>query len=182
MWGAAPDGDADPGHRRGGPPRAAGGLRDRLLDRRGTSPGSSGGAPRDPEKTEWSIHVVDLVSDHFLAERWFETKRAEVAGVCEKFGPAIAILLDKSEIQAVNGQRFEQPSATDDPTGFDLRPGSPDAESGKIPYDVILRGAAAASASARSTASRSPRASRRSASRRSAACCATPSSAGSRCS
>ncbi len=94
----------------------------------------------DPDKTEWSIHIVDLVSDHFLAERWFETKRADVAGVCEKYGPAISILLDKSEIQAVTASTFEQPSATDDPTGFDLRPGSPDAESGKTPYDVILRG------------------------------------------
>jgi len=94
----------------------------------------------DPDKTEWSLHIVDLVSDHFLAERWFETKRADIAGVCEKYGPAIAILLDKSEIQAVAASTFEQPSATDDPTGFDLRPGSPDAESGKTPYDVILRG------------------------------------------
>ncbi len=93
----------------------------------------------DPEKTEWSLHIVDLVSDHFLAERWFETKRADVAGVCEKFGPAIAILLDKNDIQAVTASAFEQPSAANDPTGFDLRPGSPDAESGKTPYDVILR-------------------------------------------
>ena len=97
----------------------------------------------DPEKTEWSIHIVDLVSDHFLAERWFETRRADVAGVCEKFGPAIAILLDKSEIQAVPASAFDQPGrpATTRPA-FDVRPGSPDAESGKIPYDVILRGRA----------------------------------------
>jgi hypothetical protein len=95
----------------------------------------------DREKTEWSIHIVDLVSDHFLGERWFETRRADIAGVCEKFGPAIAILLDKSGIQAVPATGFDQPGTTnDDPTGFDVRPGSPDAESGKTPYDVILRG------------------------------------------
>jgi hypothetical protein len=97
----------------------------------------------DREKTEWSIHIVDLVSDHFLAERWFETRRADVAGVCEKFGPAIAILLDKNGIQAVPASGFDQPGSTsDDPTGYDVRPGSPDAESGKTPYDVILRGRA----------------------------------------
>ena len=93
----------------------------------------------DREKTEWSIHIVDLVSDHFLAERWFQTRQPDVAAVCEKFGPAIALMLDKNGIQAVTSTGLEQPVSTSDPTGFDVRAGAPDAESGKTPYDVILR-------------------------------------------
>src|ERR1051325_336022 len=31
------------------------------------------------EKTEWWVHVVDLVKDKFLAERWFEMRQSDVA-------------------------------------------------------------------------------------------------------
>jgi hypothetical protein len=93
----------------------------------------------DREKTEWSIHIVDLVNDHFLAERWFQTRQPDVAAVCEKFGPTIALMLDKNGIQAVTATALEQPVSTSDPTGFDVRAGAPDGASGKTPYDVILR-------------------------------------------
>jgi hypothetical protein len=91
------------------------------------------------EKTEWSVHIVDLVNDKFLAERWFEMRQSDVAALCDKNGPAIAMLLDKQGIQAVPATAFEQPVSTVDPTGFDVRPGLPNADTGKTPYDVILR-------------------------------------------
>jgi len=91
------------------------------------------------EKTEWSVHVVDLVNDKFLAERWFEMRQTEVAALCDKNGPTIAMMLDKHGIQAVPATVFEQPVSTSDPTGFDVRPGLPNSETGKTPYDVILR-------------------------------------------
>jgi hypothetical protein len=93
----------------------------------------------DPEKTEWSLHIVDLVNDHFLAERWFQTRQPDVGAVCEKFGPAIALMLDRNGIQAVTAGSLEQPVSTSDPTGFDVRAGAPDGVTGKTPYDVILR-------------------------------------------
>jgi hypothetical protein len=91
------------------------------------------------DKTEWSVHIVDLVNDKFLAERWFELRQSDVPSVCEKYGQAIALMLDKQGIQAVAATTFEQPGSTEDPTGFDVRPGLPDADTGKTPYDVILR-------------------------------------------
>jgi hypothetical protein len=91
------------------------------------------------EKTEWSVHIVDLVSDHFLTERWFEMHQSDLPSVCEKYGTTIALMLDRQGIQAVAATSFEQPGSTGDPTGFDVRPGLPDVESGKTPYDVILR-------------------------------------------
>jgi hypothetical protein len=93
----------------------------------------------DREKTEWSLHVVDLVSDNFVAERWFTTRQAEVPTFCEKNGTTIALMLDRAGIQAVAATSFEQPASTSDPTGFDVRAGASDPESGKTPYDVILR-------------------------------------------
>jgi hypothetical protein len=93
----------------------------------------------DREKTEWSVHVVDLVSDNFLAERWFTTRQSDVPSVCEKYGAAIALMLDRAGIQAVAATAFEQPASTSDPTGFDVRAGASDAQTGKTPYDVILR-------------------------------------------
>ena len=93
----------------------------------------------DPEKTEWSLHVVDLVSDNFLAERWFTTRQADVPAFCQKNGTTIALMLDRAGIQGVAATSFEQPASTSDPTGFDVRAGATDAESGKTPYDVILR-------------------------------------------
>ena len=91
------------------------------------------------EKTEWSVHVVDLVNDKFLSERWFEMRQAEVAGLCERYGTAIAAMMEKHGIQPVSASAFEQPVSTADPTGFDVRPGLPNADNGKTPYDVILR-------------------------------------------
>jgi hypothetical protein len=91
------------------------------------------------EKTEWSMHIVDLVNDKFLAERWFEMRQGEVGAVCERYGTTIATMLEKHGIQPVEASTFEQPVSTTDPTGFDVRPGLPNAENGKTPYDVILR-------------------------------------------
>jgi hypothetical protein len=92
------------------------------------------------EKIEWSVHILDLVSDHFLAERWFETHEGgDVATVCEKYGATIALMLDRQAIQTVPAIAFEPVGPAGDLTGFDLRPGLPDADTGKTPYDVILR-------------------------------------------
>ena len=93
----------------------------------------------DREKTEWSLHVVDLVSDNFVAERWFTTRQAEVPSFCEKNGPTIALMLDRAGIQPVSVTAFEQPASTSDPTGFDVRAGASDPQSGRTPFDVILR-------------------------------------------
>ena len=91
------------------------------------------------EKTEWSVHIVDLVNDKFLAERWFEMRQSDVPAVCERWGQTIAAMLDKHGIQPVPASAFEQPVSTADPTGFDVRAGMPNADNGKTPYDVILR-------------------------------------------
>ena len=90
-------------HRRGRPPRAAGGLRDRLLAVGALRLARAAARLRpredrmvDPHRRsgQRSLPGRALVRD----------QPTDVAGVCEKYGPAIAILLDKNEIQAVGGQ------------------------------------------------------------------------------